>query len=86
MDPLLSLLAEMRACPDAKGCFCLMGVTMEDLYSSPSDLFVAGMAAGGSNTAVFSFHRYHPRLLMSPADWHDYAYQVRLPLSPPRAA
>lgn len=101
-----------------------MGVTMEDLYSHATDLFVAGyrslslslfafhprnnpilqarmvttvkisqnrgtqeskelhefpqlnslcfpgMAAGGSNVAVFSFHRYHPRLKMSPMDWY----------------
>ena len=37
---------------------CLVGVTMVDLYSAESDLFVAGMAAGGSRVAVFSFHRY----------------------------
>ena len=47
---------------------------MEDLYSSNPDLFVAGMAAGGSGVAVFSFHRYHPLIRMSPEDWHDVVY------------
>lgn len=63
VDPVLSLLADYRATSaEGQACFCVMGITMEDLYSSPSDLFVAGMAAGGSNVAVFSFHRYVPVL------------------------
>jgi len=40
--------------------FCIMGITMEDLYDGPKDLFCAGMAFGGDKVAVFSFARYHP--------------------------
>merc|ERR1719197_1787482 len=50
---------------------------MVDLYSAESDLFVAGMAAGGSRVAVFSFHRYSPFLRMSPEVWHDYGFAAR---------
>jgi len=60
VDPLLAELGKIRerggvAVDD---CFAIMGVTMIDLYSGSTDLFVAGMAAGASNVAVFSFHRY----------------------------
>jgi hypothetical protein len=65
-----SLAGLQRGMISDRRCFCLMGVTMEDLYSDPSDLFVAGMAAGGSNVAVFSFHRYHPNLKMDPGEWY----------------
>mmetsp|Transcript_22784 Transcript_22784/g.26793 ORF Transcript_22784/g.26793 Transcript_22784/m.26793 type:complete len:548 (-) Transcript_22784:101-1744(-) len=78
VDPILSQLNELRSHPDYKDCFCVMGITMEDLYSCPSDLFVAGMAAGGSNVAVFSFHRYHPRLKMSPEFWYDFGYTSKV--------
>eukprot|EP00602_Paraphysomonas_sp_CaronLab_P000507 CAMPEP_0185020020 /NCGR_PEP_ID=MMETSP1103-20130426/2610_1 /TAXON_ID=36769 /ORGANISM="Paraphysomonas bandaiensis, Strain Caron Lab Isolate" /LENGTH=414 /DNA_ID=CAMNT_0027550657 /DNA_START=76 /DNA_END=1317 /DNA_ORIENTATION=+ len=54
--------------------FAMVGVTMCDLYSAESDLFVAGMAAGGSKVAVLSFARYHPRIKMCPQHWNDYAY------------
>jgi len=79
VDPLLSHMCAIRESmhQDVKECFCVMGVTMEDLYSANSDLFVAGMAAGGSNVAVFSFHRYHPCLKMDPGDWWDYGYTSR---------
>lgn len=62
VNPLLTELGEIRANggTDVDDCFAIMGVTMIDLYSGSSDLFVAGMAAGASNVAVFSFHRYHP--------------------------
>jgi hypothetical protein len=63
VDPLLSELSvikEKLAQSSSSGGapFCVMGVTMIDLYSGEDDLFVAGMAAGGSKVAVFSFHRY----------------------------
>ena len=76
VDPLLSQLASIREAGGAQvdECFAIMGVTMIDLYSSSSDLFVAGMAAGASNVAVFSFARYHPCLKMSPEHWFDYSY------------
>lgn len=54
--------------------FCIMGITMEDLYDGPKDLFCAGMAFGGSKVAIFSFARYHPFLKMSPLHWHRYCY------------
>jgi len=54
--------------------FAVIGVTMEDLYSSPGDLFIAGMAAGGSKVAVLSFARYHPRIRMHFQNWYDYGY------------
>ena len=61
---------------DGDDAFCVMGITMEDLYSHQSDLFVAGMAAGGSKVAVFSFLRYHPHLSYSEELWHDYVSVV----------
>jgi predicted Zn-dependent protease len=60
-----------RAIHDA---FAVIGITMEDIYSAPGDLFIAGMAAGGSKVAVLSFARYHPRLRMHFQDWDDYGY------------
>ena len=57
--------------------FAVVGVTMEDLYSSPGDLFIAGMAAGASKVAVLSFARYHPRIRMHFQDWYDYGYATR---------
>mmetsp|Transcript_17519 Transcript_17519/g.51239 ORF Transcript_17519/g.51239 Transcript_17519/m.51239 type:complete len:532 (-) Transcript_17519:94-1689(-) len=79
VDPLLGNMVAIRESmhDSIRGCFCVMGVTMEDLYSANSDLFVAGMAAGGSNVAVFSFHRYHPCLKMDPGQWWDYGYTCR---------
>jgi len=54
--------------------FCIMGITMEDLFDGPSDLFCAGMAFGGDKVAVFSFKRYHPLIKMHPLHWHKYGY------------
>ena len=54
--------------------FCVMGITMEDLFDGPSDLFCAGMAFGGDKVAVFSFKRYHPLIKMHPLHWHHYGY------------
>jgi hypothetical protein len=54
VEPAIAGDSNVRPLGDA----CLVvGVTMCDLLSAPSDLFVAGMAAGGSRVAVFSFHR-----------------------------
>eukprot|EP00957_Ditylum_brightwellii_P208782 15358901-Ditylum_brightwellii.AAC.2 len=85
IDSLLDALASFRdgvdpLWYDANGHshlrhnFCVMGITMEDLYDTPSDLFCAGMAYGGSKVACFSFSRYHPHLKMSPQHWYDYVY------------
>mmetsp|Transcript_19784 Transcript_19784/g.28000 ORF Transcript_19784/g.28000 Transcript_19784/m.28000 type:complete len:432 (-) Transcript_19784:176-1471(-) len=54
--------------------FCIMAITMEDLFDAPKDLFCAGMAFGGSKVAVFSFFRYHPHLKMHPGTWHNFGY------------
>ena len=54
--------------------FCIMGITMEDLFDGPSDLFCAGMAFGGDKVAVFSFKRYHPLIKMHPLYWHQFGY------------
>ena len=74
VDSLLSQLAELRTSrefrdryPDA---FCLVGVTLEDLYDTKPDLFVAGMAAGGSKVGVFQFFRYDPALRFSTEFWY----------------
>mmetsp|Transcript_30683 Transcript_30683/g.35256 ORF Transcript_30683/g.35256 Transcript_30683/m.35256 type:complete len:484 (-) Transcript_30683:36-1487(-) len=60
--------------PSYQKDFCIMGITMIDLFDSPKDLFCAGMAFGGSKVAAFSFHRYHPFLKMHPQQWHNYGY------------
>ena len=57
-----------------KNDFCIMGITLEDLYDGPSDLFCAGMAFGGDKCAIFSFARYHPLIKMHPGKWWHYGY------------
>lgn len=76
VDPILSELTRLMGEHEERGerPFCLVGVTLFDLFSAPSDLFVAGMAAGGSGAAVFSFARYHPQAAFSETDWHDYGF------------
>jgi len=66
IDSILNTLSRIRNSKSfsmRKECFCLVGVTMEDLFDSRPDLFVAGFAFGGSKVAVFSFYRYHPRVV-----------------------
>mmetsp|Transcript_32646 Transcript_32646/g.81189 ORF Transcript_32646/g.81189 Transcript_32646/m.81189 type:complete len:157 (+) Transcript_32646:60-530(+) len=74
VDPLLSKLTGLFDSAANADLFCLVGITLADLYSSPSDLFVAGMAAGGSGVAIFSFARYHPHVALSETHWWDYGY------------
>jgi len=74
VDSLLDRLASFRENDHKDNNFCIMGVTLGDLYDSNDDLFCAGMAYGGSKVAVFSFHRYHPHMKMSPQTWWDYGY------------
>ncbi|GFH53607.1 hypothetical protein CTEN210_10083 [Chaetoceros tenuissimus] len=80
VDSVLDELAAYRyARQNSKGDidrkeFCIMGITMIDLYDGPSDLFCAGMAFGGDKVAVFSFARYHPLLKMHPEKWFHYGY------------
>ena len=65
-----SVLARLRrTLPD--DALCLVGLTMLDLYSDDSDLFVAGLAAGSHRVAVFSFFRYDPGLSFSSEFWHE---------------
>lgn len=40
--------------------FCLMGISMEDLYPDPSWNFVFGQATLNNRVGVYSFARYHP--------------------------
>ena len=40
--------------------FCLLAITMEDLYPEPSWNFVFGQASLRERVGVFSFVRYHP--------------------------
>ena len=48
---------QKRLPPDA---FCLLGVTLEDLYPDPSWNYVFGQASYTGRTGVFSFIRYDP--------------------------
>ncbi len=57
VDDLLGILYDHKP----NDAFCIIGVTMEDLYEGKDDSFVVGMAAGGSGNAIFSFYRYHPQ-------------------------
>jgi archaemetzincin len=41
--------------------FCILGITMEDLYPEESWNFVFGMASLYERIGVFSFARYHPK-------------------------
>jgi len=38
--------------------FCVLGVTLIDLFCGDDDVFTGGLASLGSRTGVFSFHRY----------------------------
>jgi archaemetzincin len=44
----------------SKDAFCLLGITMEDLYSDPSWNFVFGEASFRERVGVYSFARYDP--------------------------
>lgn len=50
---------------------CLMALTMSDIYDTPPDLFVAGLAAGNHRVGVFSLRRYDPTLTFSQEHWHQ---------------
>ena len=65
-----SIISELRRLiPD--DATCLMALTMADLFDSPPDLFVAGLAAGNQRVGVFSFSRYDPSLSFSSEFWHE---------------
>lgn len=50
---------------------CLMVLTMSDIYDTPPDLFVAGLAAGNHRVGVFSLRRYNPTLTFSKEHWYQ---------------
>jgi archaemetzincin len=53
------LTALKKRMPD--DAFCLLGVTMEDLYPEPSWNFVFGQASLRERVGVYSFARYDPK-------------------------
>lgn len=65
-----SILLKLKQCIPSDG-FCLMALTMSDLYDTTSDLFVAGMAAGNHRVGVFSLKRYDPSLSFATDNWYD---------------
>ena len=61
---------------------CVMALTMSELYDEPTDLFVAGMAAGNQRVGVFSFSRYNPTLTFSCEFWYKvYENDVKMAAS-----
>ena len=65
-----SVLLKLKQCVPSDG-FCLMALTLSDLYDTANDLFVAGMAAGNHRVGVFSLKRYDPSLTFAPDNWYD---------------
>jgi archaemetzincin len=53
--------------------FCVLGVTLEDLYPSASWNYVFGQASLGRRVGVYSFARYDPDFFdeRRPNDWRD---------------
>jgi archaemetzincin len=56
----------------AEDAFCLLGITMEDLYPEPSWNFVFGQASLRERVGVYSFARYDPAFYGAPRGG-DYA-------------
>ncbi len=50
----------------AEDAFCLLGITMEDLYPEPSWNFVFGQASLRERVGVYSFARYDPAFYGAP--------------------
>lgn len=65
-----SVLRKLKQCIPSDG-FCLMALTLSDLYDTKRDLFVAGMAAGNHRVGVFSLKRYDPSLTFATDNWYD---------------
>ena len=65
-----SLLIRLKQAMPADA-LCLMALTMSDIYDTPPDLFVAGMAAGNHRVGAFSLRRYDPSLTFSSEHWHQ---------------
>lgn len=68
VEKILDLLK--RSVPN--DAHCLVAITLHDLYSDSSDLFIAGLANGNCRVAAFSFFRYDPRLDFSEEFWYDW--------------
>jgi predicted Zn-dependent protease len=74
--PLYHRQLQVQSCLDAlqlwipDSALMAVAITYEDLFDTSSDLFVAGMANGNAKVAVFSFHRYQPRLEFSGEFWY----------------
>ncbi len=60
----------------ANDAFCLLGITMEDLYPEPSWNFVFGQASLRERVGVYSFARYDPAFYGAPRGG-DYAKVLR---------
>jgi archaemetzincin len=76
---LLNIIKEIRESKyyeniNLSDAFCIIGISMCDIYSHNDDLFVAGMASPMTNSGVLSFFRYHPMIKMQANNWSDYAY------------
>eukprot|EP01051_Picozoa_sp_SAG22_P003473 SAG22_NODE_170_length_16713_cov_33.746298_5_plen_393_part_00 len=67
IDGVLDMLRQASRPADA---LMVVAVTMLELFDSPPDLFVAGMAQGNTRVAVFSLTRYHPGLRFSSEFWY----------------
>ena len=52
------VLEQLRSVRSERPALMVVAVTMHELFDEEPDLFVAGMAAGNHNVAVFSFMRY----------------------------
>jgi archaemetzincin len=55
----------------AGDAFCLLGITMEDLYPDPSWNFVFGQASLRDRVGVFSFARYDPAFYGEREEHHE---------------
>lgn len=64
-----NLMQLRKKIPD--DALCMIGLTMLDLYGDETDLFVAGMAAGNQQVAIFSLYRYDPCLSFSIENWFE---------------
>ena len=54
-----------------KDAFCLLGITMEDLYPDPTWNFVFGQASLQERVGVYSFVRYDPSFYGQPPGTND---------------
>mmetsp|Transcript_13287 Transcript_13287/g.23613 ORF Transcript_13287/g.23613 Transcript_13287/m.23613 type:complete len:358 (+) Transcript_13287:2-1075(+) len=79
VEDVLSALAGLKDSPEFQkryeDSFCLMAVTIQDLFQSTEDLFIAGLAAAGMKVAAFSFFRYQPGLVVSKSNWDSFHYR-----------